>query len=85
MLYPLSYEGRMLRNPWYIYLSGPSGQVRNTVQIGFGPHLGRTVMSIHRFCEALEVIFEEMCVPIESDLRRGMTEHSLHCFDTRTS
>ena len=45
-----------------------------------GPLSGRSVASIHRFCEALEVVFEEMCVPIEGDLRRRMTRHSLHYF-----
>jgi hypothetical protein len=45
-----------------------------------GPPLGRSVSSIHRFCEALEVIFEQMCVPMKSDLRRRMPQHSLDCF-----
>ena len=25
VLYPLSYEGKLLRNPWYVYLSGLFG------------------------------------------------------------
>jgi hypothetical protein len=46
--------------------------------------LGRTVTRIHRFCEALEVIFEQMCAPIEGDLGRRMNQHSLHCFHPRS-
>jgi mRNA interferase MazF len=45
-----------------------------------GPHPGRTVAGIHRFGEAFEVIFEQMRVPIGSDLCRRMAQHSLYCF-----
>ena len=85
MLYPLSYEGKLLGNPWYVYLSGLLGEVCNTLQSALGPHLGRTVTSVHRFCEAIKVIFEKMCVPVKGNLCRRMTEHSLYCFHARPS
>ena len=84
MLYPLSYEGETSRIARKISLSRILRQVNNVARCALGPHLGRTVTSIHRFCEAIEVIFEEMSVPIESDLRRRMTQHSLYRFHACT-
>ncbi len=75
MLYPLSYEGKRLGNARDTALSSLLRQVQNIARCALGPHLGRTITSIHRFCEAIEVIFEQMCVPVESDLRRRMTQH----------
>ena len=56
MLYPLSYEGEISRIARNISLSGTLGQVNNIVRCALGPHLGRTITSIHRFCEAIEVV-----------------------------
>ncbi len=80
MLYPLSYEGKMLRTPWYVYLSGPFRQVEDVLRMKIssnrvwaapGPHSNEH----DQFYEALMVIFEETCAPIEIDLCREMTEH----------
>ena len=54
MLYPLSYEGELLRIARIYCLFGVLGQVHNVARCAFGPHLGRTVTSIHRFCEAID-------------------------------
>jgi len=61
----------MLRNPWYIYLSGLLGQVHNLAQLAIGPHLGRSVTGIQRFCEALEVIVEQMYACSGRDRQTG--------------
>ena len=55
MLYPLSYEGKTLENARNTALFGLSGRSKTASDV----HLGRTITSIHRFCEASEVIFEQ--------------------------
>ena len=60
VLYPLSYEGSVFRTTWSSGLFPLLVQVNNVPRFGLGPHLGRTVPSIHRICEVLEVVFIEV-------------------------
>ena len=74
MLYPLSYEGLRWSTPWSSSLFLLLLHGEDFARFGIGPHLGRTVTSIHRICEVLEVVLIEG-VPVQGDLS-GMSEHS---------
>ena len=60
VLYPLSYEGLIFQTTWSSGLFPLLVQVNNVPRFGLGPHLGRTVPSIHRISEVLEVVFIEV-------------------------
>jgi hypothetical protein len=60
VLYPLSYEGVSLQTPWSGGLFPTPFPVYNAAGFGLGPHLGRTVTSIHAVGQGLKVVIEQM-------------------------
>jgi len=62
----------------------PDERTSNAEWHGHTSYVFEIFLQAHRFCEAIEVVFEQMSVPIESDLCRRMTWHSLHRFDARS-